>query len=195
MKRLPFIIRFWNTVLLKLFLWKYKQALWSLRENITQATKQDGYVYKYDVSLPLEVFYQIIIDLKEHLQEFSDLKRICGFGHLGKLWFSVRSHSKFFRLTLITLVSGDGNIHVNITSAEFSETLIKAIEPFIFEKVSQFRGSISAEHGIGFMKTKYLKFSKNNNEIILMKNLKTLMDPNGILNPYKVLNDWITYLF
>lgn len=87
------------------------------------------------------------------------------------------------------MVSGDGNIHVNITSAEFSETLVKAIEPFIFERVSHFRGSISAEHGIGFMKTKYLKFSKNNTEISLMKNLKTLMDPNGILNPYKVLKD------
>ncbi|KAK7579939.1 hypothetical protein V9T40_000568 [Parthenolecanium corni] len=142
------------------------RALWSLREGISSATKQDGYVYKYDVSLPLEVFYQIIIDLKEHLKVCSDMKRICGYGHLG-----------------------DGNIHVNITSAEYSETLKEAIEPFIFERVSHFKGSISAEHGIGFMKTKYLKYSKNKSEILLMKNLKSLLDPKGILNPYKVLKD------
>lgn len=87
------------------------------------------------------------------------------------------------------MVSGDGNIHVNITSAEYSETLKEAIEPFIFERVSHFKGSISAEHGIGFMKTKYLKYSKNKSEILLMKNLKSLLDPKGILNPYKVLKD------
>ena len=93
-----------------------------------------------------------------------------------------------YRKTQI-LISGDGNIHVNITAPEFSEATMRAIEPFIFERVSHFRGSVSAEHGVGFMKTKYLRFSKNETEIFVMKNLKRLMDPNGILNPYKVLKD------
>jgi FAD/FMN-containing dehydrogenase len=61
------------------------------------------------------------------------------------------------------------------------------LEPFIFEYVSQHYGSISAEHGIGFKKTKYLYLSKNSSEIEMMYDLKKLMDPNGILNPYKVL--------
>lgn len=91
-------------------------------------------------------------------------KRICGYGHLG-----------------------DANLHLNISSAEYSADLQKQIEPFVYEHTSMLRGSISAEHGIGFMKTKYLELSKNSSAIDMMVNLKQIMDPNGILNPYKVL--------
>lgn len=86
-------------------------------------------------------------------------------------------------------------MHVNLTSAQFNETILRNIEPFIYEKVSSFRGSISAEHGIGLMKTKYLKYSKTEQEIIMMKNLKRLLDPNGILSPEKVISErWISIL-
>lgn len=84
-------------------------------------------------------------------------------------------------------VQGDGNLHVNMTSAEYDEKVKKVIEPFIYEWVSKHRGSISAEHGIGFLKTNYLSYSKTEKEIDIMKSLKSTMDPNGILNPYKVL--------
>jgi len=57
--------------------------------------------------------------------------------------------------------------------------------------VAKLNGSISAEHGIGFLKTKYLKYSKEPEALLLMKQIKTLIDPNGILNPYKVLPDII----
>lgn len=63
------------------------------------------------------------------------------------------------------------------------------LEPFIFEEVAKLRGSISAEHGIGFRKSQYLHFSKDESAIQLMRALKDSMDPNGILNPYKVLPD------
>lgn len=82
---------------------------------------------------------------------------------------------------------GDGNVHVNLTSAQFTDSVSKAIEPFIYERVSALKGSISAEHGIGFVKSKYLRYSKTENEINTMKNLKKLMDSNGILNPMKVI--------
>lgn len=91
-------------------------------------------------------------------------KRICGYGHIG-----------------------DSNIHLNISSADYSVDLHKQIEPFVYEHTAKLRGSISAEHGIGFMKSKYLKLSKNQQAIDLMRNVKQTMDPNGILNPYKVL--------
>ena len=79
-------------------------------------------------------------------------------------------------------------MHVNLTSAEFSNSVLKHVEPFIYEQVSSHRGSISAEHGIGFVKNKYLKYSKTENEINAMRQLKKMMDTNGILNPLKVLS-------
>jgi D-2-hydroxyglutarate dehydrogenase len=69
----------------------------------------------------------------------------------------------------------------------FNQEIYKKVEPFVFEYTSKLNGSISAEHGIGFHKPKYLHFSKSAEAIDMMRQLKTLMDPNGILNPYKVL--------
>ena len=78
-------------------------------------------------------------------------------------------------------------MHVQISTLEYDEKIEQKIEPFIFEYTSKLKGSVSAEHGIGFKKTKYLKYSKDSTAINLMKNLKCNMDPNNILNPYKVL--------
>jgi FAD/FMN-containing dehydrogenase len=61
------------------------------------------------------------------------------------------------------------------------------LEPYIFEWVRDCGGSISAEHGIGFKKTKYLHYSKSTECINIMKDFKMMFDPNGILNPYKVI--------
>ena len=74
-----------------------------------------------------------------------------------------------------------------MTTKEYSKVTDSLIEPFIFEWVSRHRGSVSAEHGIGFKKTKFLHLSKSDAAIHQMKLLKKSMDPNGILNPYKVL--------
>jgi len=83
--------------------------------------------------------------------------------------------------------SNDKFVIQNITTKEYSKLTDELIEPYIFEWVSAKRGSISAEHGIGFKKTKYLHFSKSDELIHQMRLMKTAMDPNGILNPYKVL--------
>jgi D-2-hydroxyglutarate dehydrogenase len=61
------------------------------------------------------------------------------------------------------------------------------LEPFVFERVAAYKGSVSAEHGIGQCKVPYLSFSKSEASISLMRSLKDVMDPRGILNPYKVL--------
>ena len=80
-----------------------------------------------------------------------------------------------------------GNLHFNVTSSEYNPELKALIEPFIYEYVSQCSGSISAEHGLGFAKNNYIHFSKKEPTIGLMKQIKSLMDPGGILNPYKTL--------
>lgn len=83
--------------------------------------------------------------------------------------------------------AGDGNLHVVVATPEYDAQIESQLEPFLFEYVSQQRGSVSAEHGIGFKKTKYLGYSKHKSAIELMGKIRKMMDPNGILNPYKVL--------
>ncbi|XP_054271887.1 D-2-hydroxyglutarate dehydrogenase, mitochondrial-like isoform X1 [Macrosteles quadrilineatus] len=137
--------------------------LWQLRERIPEALFTDSYAYLYDISLPLDSYYQIVPELRTRLQG-TEATDVTGFGHLG-----------------------DGNLHLNICAPQFSPELLAKIEPFVFEWISERGGSISAEHGIGFKKTEFLRYSKSDAAIHTMRQMKQLMDPKGILNPYKVL--------
>lgn len=93
-----------------------------------------------------------------------DAVRISGYGHIG-----------------------DSNIHLNVSVKDFSQDVLKKIEPFVYEYTSNLKGSVSAEHGIGFRKPKYVHYSKTPEAISMMADIKKMMDPNGILNPYKVI--------
>ena len=86
-----------------------------------------------------------------------------------------------------TFATGDSNMHLTVVCDQFNQEIYKKVEPFVFEYTSKLHGSVSAEHGIGFHKTKYLKYSKSPEAIQFMQKLKNLMDPDAILNPYKVL--------
>lgn len=94
----------------------------------------------------------------------------------------------FFKIydSIINLFAGDGNLHLNVATSEHSDKIASAIEPYVYKWTRKHEGSISAEHGIGFLKSKYLKYSKSNMEIGLMKKLKNIVDPKNILNPYKI---------
>jgi len=101
-----------------------------------------------------------------------------------------------------------GNLHLNVVADAFLPEIEQALEPYIYEVVGEclssirvpifhwklsptfiasHRGSISAEHGIGAMKTHALPYSKSAVSIGLMKKIKDVFDPNGIMNPGKVL--------
>jgi D-2-hydroxyglutarate dehydrogenase len=82
---------------------------------------------------------------------------------------------------------GDGNLHLNILSTKYSDKMLAQIEPFVYEWTSKQRGSISAEHGLGLMKAEKIHYSKSSEAVQLMASIKKLLDPNSILNPYKVL--------
>ncbi|XP_045446226.1 D-2-hydroxyglutarate dehydrogenase, mitochondrial [Melitaea cinxia] len=140
--------------------------IWHIRESIAGAGLAGGYVFKYDVSLPLSRYYALVHTLRER---FSHPARVYGYGHVG-----------------------DGNIHINVIVPEYSKEITAKLEPFIFEEVAKVGGSISAEHGIGFRKPQFIHYSKDKTALNLMKDLKKSMDPNGILNPYKVLPDVVT---
>ncbi len=64
----------------------------------------------------------------------------------------------------------------------------KKVDPEMFALIQKHKGSISAEHGIGLLKKDFLQFSRTNSEIEMMKQIKKIMDPKGIMNPGKVLN-------
>ncbi|PNJ10545.1 D-2-hydroxyglutarate dehydrogenase, mitochondrial isoform X3 [Pongo pygmaeus] len=138
------------------------KMLWALRERITEALSRDGYVYKYDLSLPVERLYDIVTDLRARLGPHA--KHVVGYGHLG-----------------------DGNLHLNVTAEAFSPSLLGALEPHVYEWTAGQQGSVSAEHGVGFRKRNVLGYSKPPEALQLMQQLKALLDPKGILNPYKTL--------
>lgn len=135
----------------------------SYRELITEGLRKDGFCYKYDISLPLSVYYHAVEVMRTRL-EGADCTRICGYGHIG-----------------------DCNLHFNVTSKQFDADILSRIEPFIYEFVSQHKGSISAEHGIGMKKRQFLSYSKSQEAIEVMRQLKGLLDPKSILNPHKVV--------
>ncbi|XP_015271552.1 PREDICTED: D-2-hydroxyglutarate dehydrogenase, mitochondrial [Gekko japonicus] len=138
------------------------KMLWALRERITEALACDGYIYKYDISLPVDKLYDLVTDLRARLGRSA--RSVVGYGHLG-----------------------DGNLHLNITAESYSHSLQEAIEPYVYEWTSQYCGSISAEHGLGFKKKHYIHYSKPREAILLMQQFKAMLDPKGILNPYKTL--------
>lgn len=80
-----------------------------------------------------------------------------------------------------------GNLHLNILADSFNDTTKQRLEPFVYEYIQKLDGSISAEHGIGQMKPEKLFYSKSQPMIDVMQKIKSSLDPNGILNPGKVL--------
>ncbi|XP_028994188.1 D-2-hydroxyglutarate dehydrogenase, mitochondrial isoform X2 [Betta splendens] len=140
------------------------KTLWSMRERVTEALTHDGYTYKYDISLPVDRIYQLVTDMREHLGDKA--KSVVGYGHVG-----------------------DGNLHLNITSPTKDPEVLAAIEPFVYEWTASCQGSISAEHGLGLKKRNYIYYSKPRQAVALMSDIKAMLDPKGILNPYKTLPD------
>lgn len=139
--------------------------LWAIRERVPEALVADGYVFKYDFSLPPSRMYKLVEETQQRMKPFSQVRNVTGFGHLG-----------------------DQNLHLNITVQNgHSNEIQYALEPWLYEWVSNERGSVSAEHGLGLHKSKYLKVNKGEQSLDLMKQLKQMFDPKCLLNPYKVL--------
>lgn len=146
------------------------EYFWNLRERIAEAFNIDGYVFKYDLSMQVSELYTCVEALRNHInshanqEDAAKIKRLNGYGHIG-----------------------DGNLHINISCDEYDSGVEKILEPFIYNYVSKINGSVSAEHGLGFKKSKYIYLSKPENSVKIMKQIKNLLDPKGLMNPYKVL--------
>ncbi len=143
-------------------------ALWQLREGISEsiASKMP---YKNDLSVRVSKLPAFIEELDEVVRRsYPDMETIW-YGHLG-----------------------DGNLHLNILKPEdqsqehFFQTC-NEVNRHVFEIVEKYGGSVSAEHGVGLLKKPHLNYTRSATEIEYMKSLKAVFDPNGIMNPGKLV--------
>jgi len=145
------------------------RALWHLRESIPLAERIFGKSVKHDISLPASRVAEFVETTNAMLQaNFPGVEHVI-FGHLG-----------------------DGNLHYNVApGTAFTEETLLARQPDIHElvhdRVHAYQGSISAEHGIGQLKRGYLPRYKDPVELALMRRIKAALDPDGLMNPGKVL--------
>ncbi|WP_315741666.1 FAD-binding oxidoreductase [Bradyrhizobium sp. SZCCHNR1075] len=146
-----------------------RMAFWKLREDISAAQKPEGGSIKHDISVPVAAVPAFIAEANEAVVRLIPGARPVPFGHLG-----------------------DGNIHYNVSQpvgADTNQYLARwhEVNAVVFEIVLRMGGSISAEHGIGVLKRDELPDVKDKTAIALMRSLKAMLDPLGIMNPGKVL--------
>ena len=146
-----------------------RQALWALRENMSEAQKLEGASIKHDVSVPVSRVPNFLEQATRDVEAAMPGIRPVPFGHIG-----------------------DGNIHFNMTQPEGGDTDAflarwSELSGIINDIALDMNGSISAEHGIGQSKTYMMEKIKSPVEYEMLQGLKELFDPNGILNPGKVL--------
>jgi len=145
------------------------QALWALRENISEAQGAEGKAIKHDISLPASRIAEFIESTDAAILAQSGIVRLVVFGHLG-----------------------DGNLHYNLSPAEGASSAdFLALEPamnrLVHDAVHARGGSISAEHGLGLLRRDESARYKSPVELDLMRRIKAALDPRGLLNPGKLL--------
>ena len=147
------------------------QALWRMRETIPEASRDEGLLYRHDISLTISRIPEFIATASAALEHsFPGVHIIC-FGHLG-----------------------DGNLHFNCfvpgrNKDDPAARDASDVNRVVLDIVHQFGGSFSAEHGIGQSKRGELAYYKSALELDTMRALKRTFDPRNIMNPGKVLPD------
>jgi FAD/FMN-containing dehydrogenase len=137
--------------------------LWTVRDSPGEWQKAGHWPHlSFDVSVPTGEIGDLALEIEAGLR--------AAWPHIESLYFGHVA---------------DGNLHVSVSLG--GEPLpIEAIDAVVYPRVSQRRGSISAEHGIGLLKKDFLHLTRSPAELALMRTLKQAIDPNGILNPGKI---------
>ena len=146
-----------------------RNNFWKLREEMSAAQKPEGGSIKHDISVPIAAVPAFIDEANAAVVKLIPGARPVPFGHLG-----------------------DGNLHYNVSQpigADTADYLARwhDVNAVVFEIVLRMGGSISAEHGIGVLKRDELPEVKDKTAIELMRAIKAMLDPHGIMNPGKVL--------
>ncbi|KQZ01797.1 hydroxyacid dehydrogenase [Pseudolabrys sp. Root1462] len=145
------------------------KSFWHMRHTLTEVQKPEGGSIKHDVSVPVAAIPAFLAEAADAVIKLIPGSRPVPFGHLG-----------------------DGNIHYNISqpAGADKETFLARwdeVNSVVDGIVLKYGGSISAEHGIGKLKRDKLPKVKDPVALALMRDIKRVLDPNGILNPGKVL--------
>jgi FAD/FMN-containing dehydrogenase len=138
------------------------EQIWAIRDEVEPVI--DG-ALNFDVSLKSADVgdYVAKVDAAIH-ERFADAN-VVGFGHLG-----------------------DNNVHISVSMADRDEQKVHDVEEIVYGQLAAYDGAVSAEHGIGLTKREWLPISRTPAEIDLMVKLKSMLDPNNILNPGKVVS-------
>jgi FAD/FMN-containing dehydrogenase len=145
------------------------KAIWALRENISEAQAAEGKNIKHDIAVPISSIAQFVAETTAQIQATFAGVRMVTFGHLG-----------------------DGNLHYNVSPAVGADPneFLKhqdALNLLVHDAVARYKGSVSAEHGLGVLRRDEAARYKSPVELSLMRAVKQALDPQGIMNPGKVL--------
>ncbi len=140
-----------------------KQSIWNIREDLEHLVKDYRPFYAFDISLPVGDMEEYMRRVTRRLHAGWPQGLIAFLGHVG-----------------------DGNLHIAIGAGTEDER--EQVEACVYEPLGDFGGSVSAEHGIGLEKKHWFPISRSPIERGLMRDIKKLLDPNGILNPGKMFD-------
>ncbi|MGH9007941.1 MAG: FAD-binding oxidoreductase [Acidimicrobiales bacterium] len=135
--------------------------LWRYREAHTEAIATRGTPHKLDIAVPLGVLGEFIERVPGVVTSLRPTAEVWLFGH-----------------------AGDGNVHVNVTGVAPDDD---AVDEAVFNLAAEYGGSVSAEHGIGTAKRRFLRLSRTDSEVAVFEALKRTLDPDGVLNPSVLL--------
>jgi FAD/FMN-containing dehydrogenase len=134
-----------------------RARLWAYREGITEAISAQGVPHKLDVAVPLDALADVAARLPEVVAAACPGARVLTFGHLA-----------------------EGNLHVNVLGPDRDD---ERVDDAVLRLVAAAGGSISAEHGVGVAKTRWLGLSRRPTDIAAMRAVKAALDPRALLNP------------
>jgi FAD/FMN-containing dehydrogenase len=146
------------------------EAFWALRDGISAAERAIGPAMQHDISVPVETMPEFILAASPQIEAAFPGTRAVAFGHLG-----------------------DGNVHFHVLAPQgavrgvWEEADGKAVSARVYDLVTQWGGSISAEHGIGQMKVGELARLHDPVALAVMMQVKQALDPHNLLNPGKLL--------
>jgi FAD/FMN-containing dehydrogenase len=146
------------------------EALWRLRDSVSEAERIDGVAAKHDISVPVSLMPSFMATARAEVEQAFPGVRVLAFGHLG-----------------------DGNVHFNVRAPEGTDTAAwmaesgAGVTALVHDLVTAAGGSISAEHGIG--QTKLAEFARLGDpaRLAAMRAIKNALDPHGIMNPGKLV--------
>lgn len=137
---------------------------WALRDGVAEILPHWATTINFDVSVPLARIGDCVDDIRAALKNRFPALQFMFFGH-----------------------AGDGNIHLVAGPIETVDPTGHGIESTVYDLIRSYGGSVSAEHGIGLHKKPWLSYSGSDAELDLLRRMKGLLDPKGILNPGKVI--------